>query len=67
MKQLGTRPRLSSSRMAPSWVKPMVLGISTISGPLLMTSRMVGLSPSVMAAPAAGSWVRTVPAGALSL
>ena len=45
----------------------MVLGISTIWGPLLITSRMVEFSPSVMAVPGAGSWVRTVPAGELSL
>ena len=41
MKQLGTRPLLSSSFTAPSWVKPMTLGISIISGPLLTTRLMV--------------------------
>ena len=40
IKQLATRPRASSSFTAPAGVKPMILGISAICGPLLTTSRM---------------------------
>ena len=65
MKQLGTRPLLSSSFTAPSWVKPMTLGISIISGPLLTTRLMV--PPSSSSSPAAGSCRMILPSATVSL
>ena len=65
MKQLGVRPRLSSSLTAPSCVNPITSGICTSCGPLLTTRLTV--PPFSMTSPASGSCRMIFPFSTVSL